>query len=125
MEHKVRTKQQILGEIACAVQVLDDNKAEAIRVLDLRGRSSITDYLVLATGVSEPHLRALRRELDGAFKRAGIELIGQEREAASGWLVADAFEFMVHLQTAEMRDYYRLDALWKDAPAVELGGITR
>ena len=47
-----------------------------------------------------------------------MQLIGEDRSLGSGWLVVDAFDFMIHLQTSEMRDFYRLDQLWKDAEEV-------
>ena len=107
-----------LGEIRCAIAAIEDKKGEAIRVLDVRGKSSITDYIVLATGTSDPHVKALKIGLDQALKEADVQLIGQDRSLGSGWLVVDAFDFMIHLQTSEMRDFCRLDQLWKDAEEV-------
>jgi len=113
-----KTENRTLEEIRCAIAAIEDKKGEAIRVLDVRGKSSITDYLVLATGTSDPHVKALKSGLDQALKEANVQLIGQDRTLGSGWLVVDAFDFMIHLQTPEMRDFYRLDQLWKDAPEV-------
>jgi ribosome-associated protein len=113
-----KTEQRTLKEIRCAIAAIEDKKGEAIRVLDVRGKSTITDYLILATGTSDPHVKALKSGLDQALKAAKVQLIGQDRTLGSGWLVVDAFDFMIHLQTAEMRDFYRLDQLWKDAPEV-------
>lgn len=111
---------QTLTEMRCALAAIEDKKGEAVKVLDVRGKSSITDYLILATATSEPHVKALKNGLDTALKEAGVQLIGQDREVGSGWLVVDAFDFMVHLQTGEMRDYYKLDQLWSDAPVLTL-----
>ncbi|HUJ43464.1 MAG TPA: ribosome silencing factor [Opitutaceae bacterium] len=97
------------------VRALDDKKAEDLQVLDVRDQSSITDYLVLATGTSEPHLRALRTELEKALEGARVPIIGVETTPGSGWTVFDAFEIMVHLFTAENRAKYRLELLWRDA----------
>jgi ribosome-associated protein len=113
-------KTNTLDEIRLAVTAIDDKKGESIRVLDVRGKSSITDYLVLATGTSDPHLKALKAALDTALKAAGVHLIGEDREVGSGWVIVDAFDFMIHLQTTEMRELYQLDRLWKDASAVTL-----
>ncbi len=110
-----KAENRTLEEIRCAITAIEDKKGEAIRVLDVRGKSSITDYLILATGTSEPHVKALKSGLDAALKDAGVQLIGEDRALGSGWLVVDAFDFMIHLQTQEMRDFYRLDQLWKDA----------
>ncbi|MFW5874342.1 MAG: ribosome silencing factor [Verrucomicrobiota bacterium] len=119
-EQKPKTSPATIDEIRCAVRAIEDKKGEHVRVLDVRGKSSITDYLVLATATSDPHIKALKASLDGALKEAGVRLVGNERSVSSGWVVVDAFDFMVHLQTEEMRMYYRLDQLWKDAAEVEL-----
>ena len=110
-----KMEKRTLEEIHCAIAAIEEKKGEAIRVLDVRGKSSITDYIILATGTSDPHVKALKSGLDQALKEANVQLIGQDRTLGSGWLVVDAFDFMIHLQTSEMRDFYRLDQLWKDA----------
>lgn len=117
-KEKSKTEKRTLEEIRCAIAAIKDKKGEAIRVLDVRGKSSITDYIVLATGTSDPHVKALKSGLDQALNEANVQLIGQDRTLGSGWLVVDAFDFMIHLQTSEMRDFYRLDQLWKDAAKV-------
>ena len=109
-----------LNEIRCAVAAIEDKKGESIRVLDVRDISSITDYMVIATGTSNPHIKAIKIALDEALKKAGVVLLGENREIESGWIVVDAFHFMIHLQTEEMRDFYRLEQLWKDAEVVEI-----
>ena len=103
--------------------VLDDRKAEELVILDLRKLSSITDFFVIATATSDPHMRAMRNELDRAFKEKKVQLIGVDAEAGSGWTVVDAFDVMVHLFTSENRDHYRLENLWKDAPIVGLDDL--
>jgi ribosome-associated protein len=102
---------------------LDDKKAEDLRVLDVRAQSSITDFLVLATGTSEPHLRALRLELERVLDGAKVPIVGVENTEGSGWAVFDAFEVMVHLFTAESRTRYRLELLWKDAIDVPIANL--
>jgi ribosome-associated protein len=109
-----------IEEMRCALAAIEDKKGESVRVLDVRGKSSITDFLILATGNSDPHVKALKSGLDAAMKAAHVQLIGEDRALGSGWLVVDAFDFMIHLQTQEMRDFYRLDKLWKDAPELTL-----
>jgi len=98
--------------------VLEDRKAEDPVILDLRELSSITDFFIIATATSDPHLRAIRNELDRALKKARVQLIGVDAEAGSGWTVIDAFDVMVHLFTGDTRQHYRLESLWKDAPVV-------
>jgi ribosome-associated protein len=114
-----KTHQTTREQVQIALRAIEDKKGSAIRVLDVRGKSSITDYLILATGSSNPHLKAMKTGLDEAFKNAGVQLIGANREVDSGWLVVDAFDFMVHLQTEELRATYQLDQLWGDAADVQ------
>lgn len=103
------------------VRCLDDKKAEDLRVLKVGAQSSITDYLVLATGTSEPHLRALRVELEKVIDQRKAPIAGMDSgEPGSGWTVVDAYQVMVHLFTSEKREQYRLENLWKDAQDVSL-----
>jgi len=106
--------------LALIVQALDAKKAEDLRVLDVSKLSSITDYLVLATGTSEPHLRALRIEVERVLDEQKAKILGVDTTKSSGWAVVDAFELMVHLFTPENREKYRMELLWKDADEVQL-----
>jgi ribosome-associated protein len=100
-----------------------EKKAENLRVLEVGDESSITDYLVLATGTSEPHLRALRGELEQALKASRTRLVGVDSAELSGWTVVDAFDVMVHLFTPEQREHYGLENLWKDAREVSVASL--
>jgi len=108
-----------MEEIRLCCRALENKKAEGLKVLNVEGLSSITDTMILATGTSEPHLRALRNELEKILKEARVQVIGEERDSHTGWIVLDAFDFMIHLFTREKRDFYRLDTLWKDAEEIE------
>ena len=88
-----------LAKICCSA--LAEKKAEDLRVLDVSAQSSLTDYLVLATGSSEPHLRALALELKHTLYAANTRIVGTETREESGWTVVDAFDVMVHLFTPE------------------------
>ncbi len=106
------------------VRVLDDKKAADLRVLRVSAQSSITDYLVLATGTSEPHLRALRVELEKVLDGRKARIAGMDTgEPGSGWTVVDAYQVMIHLFTQEKRDEYRLENLWKDAEELSVSGL--
>ena len=70
----------------CGIRYRRQKKGEALRILDVRGKSSITDYLILVTGTSDAHLKALKAALDNALKTANIQLIGEDRTlVAVGW----------------------------------------
>ena len=107
------------------VLALDAKKAEDLRVLDVSKQSSITDYLVLANGNSDPHLRALRIELEKVLDEQKVRILGMDTTQGSGWMVIDAFEVMVHLFTAENRDKYRMELLWKDATTVPVSTLLK
>jgi ribosome-associated protein len=104
--------------LVAAVRALDDKKAEDIRVLRLGSLSSIADYYVLATGTSDPHLRALRVELDRVLADTQSPVRGIEAQRESGWVVVDAFDMIFHLFRPETRGAFRLEALWKDAEVI-------
>ncbi len=105
------------------VRALDGKKAEDLRVLDVSQQSSITDYLVLATGTSDPHLRALRIELERVLDEQKAKILSVDTTKGSGWTVVDAFEVMIHLFTPENREKYRMELLWRDATEISLGKL--
>lgn len=105
-----------LALLKMLVKALDEKKAEDLRVLDVSAQSTITDYLLLATGNSEPHLRALRIEVERVLDAVRAPIGGMDGGGyGSGWTVIDAFQIMVHLFTPEQRALYALENLWKDA----------
>lgn len=116
-------KNDALELVKTCCRVLDDKKAGDVQVLDVSAQSSITDYLVLATATSEPHLRALRIELEKALDSSEVKLVGKETSQESGWLVIDAFDVMVHLFLAEKREHYGLERLWRDATEVSVSKL--
>ena len=109
-----------LDLVRLCCRALDSKKAGDLRVLDVRGQSSITDYLVIGTATSEPHVRALRIELEKALDQAKTRIIGFETAQESGWAVMDAFDVMVHIFTPERRARYSLESLWRDGREVPI-----
>lgn len=111
---------EINEEIKAVIQVVQEKKGENIRLLDVRGKSSITDFIIMVSALSEPHAKAIKSSLDKAISQRGIAVIGTDNSSESGWLVLDAFDFMVHIQTEEMRSFYGLEELWKDGVEIIL-----
>jgi ribosome-associated protein len=105
------------------VSALDAKKVDNLQVLYVGAVSSITDYLVLGTATSEPHLRALRVELEKVIDAEKAKILGMDTGQGSGWTVVDAFDVMVHLLTPENREKYRLELLWRDAETVPISSI--
>jgi ribosome-associated protein len=110
----------VLELVKLCCRALDEKKAVDLRVLDVSEQSSITDYLIVATGTSDPHLRALRVELEKAIDASHTKIVGMETVQDSGWFVVDAFDVMIHLFSPETRDRYGLENLWKDAVEVSV-----
>ncbi|MDG1702289.1 MAG: ribosome silencing factor [Opitutae bacterium] len=110
---------QVKEELKFVIEALEDKKGDNIRVFDIREQSSVTDYVILVSAISQPHAKALKINLDKMIAERGISVIGNDNESSSGWMVLDAFNFMVHIQTAEMRSLYELEELWKGAAEVD------
>jgi ribosome-associated protein len=110
---------QVKEELKFVIEALEDKKGDNIRVFDIREQSSVTDYVILVSAISQPHAKALKINLDKMIAERGISVIGNDNESSSGWMVLDAFNFMVHIQTAEMRSLYELEELWKGAVEVD------
>ena len=107
-------KPQSLNLVKLCCRSLDEKKAGDLRIIDVRSLSSITDFLIIATATSEPHIRALRVELEKVLDASKTHIVGFETRPESGWIVIDAFDVMVHIFTEEKRDSYRLETLWRD-----------
>ena len=100
---------------------LDAKKGENIVVLRIADVSSVADYMVLCSGLNNPHLRALGDEVAKQLRQDVPPVAAHRRagSADSGWIVLDYVDVVVHLFTPQMRGYYALEQLWKDAPVVK------
>ena len=110
-----KEKKELIKNLKVSCDALLDKKAEDIRLLYFGEKSSLTDCFVIATGNSNPHLKALRDNVEKTLKEKGIELFSKDRFQPSGWLVIDAIDFVVHLFSQEQRENYAIEQLWKDA----------
>ena len=99
---------------------LIDKKAEDLKLLYFGEKSPLTDCFIIATGTSDPHLKALRDNLEKTLKEHSVETLSKERFKPGGWLILDAIDFVVHLFSKEQRENYALEHLWKDAEEVSL-----
>lgn len=108
--------------MACARAAID-TKASDIRLYDLRDSSSVTNYVLICTGLSIPHLRSVLRDIDkSVHEQTGIEPVYLEDKPNTLWSVMDYIDVMVHIMGEDAREFYQLDRLWKDAPQIELEG---
>ena len=101
-------------------ELADDKKAEDIVVLDVRKVSTVTDYFVIATGTSEPHLRAIMNEIsEGLHEQCALKPHAVDGSLQTAWLVLDYFDVIVHIMRPEVRQRYDLEGLWNDAAPVK------
>ncbi|AAP96730.1 ribosome silencing factor RsfS [[Haemophilus] ducreyi] len=92
---------------------LDDLKAQDILAIDVRGKSSITDTMIIATGTSVRHVASTAERLITEAKKAGVQVLGEEGRAVADWVVVDFGQAIVHLLQADARELYQLEKLWR------------
>ncbi len=97
-----------------------DLKAEDVMILDVRGRTSYADYLVLGTGTSDRHVQAVAENCEAELKRGGHTIIGSEGVREGQWALIDAGSVIVHIFHPYTRDLYDLETLWEDAPRIRV-----
>jgi len=102
-------------------ELADNKKAENIVILELLELSSVTDYFVICTGTSEPHLRAIVDEITGKLREEhALRPRAMDGALQTAWVVLDFFDVIVHVMRADVREHYDLEGLWGDAPRVRL-----
>lgn len=101
-------------------ELAENRKGENIVVLDVSKVSSITDYFVIVTGTSEPHLRAIYDEITEKLKEdEGLTPKTQDGSVSGAWIVLDFFDVIVHIMRPDVRELYKLEDLWGDVPRVD------
>ena len=97
----------------------DNRKAENVVILDVRELSSVTDYFVICSGTSEPHLRASSDEIvEKLHDNEKLRPRAVDGTLQTAWLVLDYFDVIVHVMRRDVRERYDLEGLWGDAPRV-------
>ena len=94
--------------------ILDSKKAANIAVISVAGRSDITDYLVLATGTSAPHVKALADELEYKLSLRDVHPLHADGVGTRSWQIVDYGTVMVHVFDRESREFFNLDKLYKE-----------
>ena len=102
-----------------AARLMADYRCEDVLLLDLRGLSEVTHFIVLATGSSDRQLKSVARYLGELAGEHGMERIGTDRDEASKWVVLDYIDVMIHLFEPATRAHYDLEMLWGDARRVD------
>ena len=94
------------------IDALEDVKGVDLKVLDVRHSTSITDIMVIVSGTSSRHVRALADNLVRESKKAGVHPIGIEGEREGEWILVDLGDVVVHVMQPSVREFYDLEKLW-------------
>ncbi len=95
-------------------KILDDNKAQNIACIDLKNKSYIADYMIIASGTSSRHLQSLSENLVSQLKKLGINNCHIEGRDSSDWKLVDAQDIIVHIFHPEKREFYDLENMWSE-----------
>lgn len=98
---------------------LDDMKAVNVKVLDVRKITDVADYMVLASGNSDRHVRSIADRVAEAAKSGGFRPLGMEGQRDGEWVLLDLNDVIVHVMLPRVREFYGLESLWEVAPARE------
>lgn len=93
-------------------EVLDQHKGENITILDVEGKTSVTDYMAIVTSTSERHAKALSNYVLEKVKQHGFTPLGVEGQQGSDWVLLDLGDVVLHIMTAKAREFYQLEKLW-------------
>jgi ribosome-associated protein len=99
------------------LDTLDDMKAKDVQVLDVRGKTSVTDFMIVASGTSDRHVKAVAETVAFRAKEAGETPLGTEGVSEGEWALVDLNSVVVHVMLPKVRDFYALERLWSATEA--------
>jgi ribosome-associated protein len=104
------------------VTALEDIKAQDVSVIDVRDRTSVTDFMVLASGTSSRHVKSLADSVVSEAKDQGVRANNVEGDGGSDWILVDLGDVVVHVMMPATREFYDLERFWRDAPDLGAAG---
>lgn len=96
-------------------KAIEDKKGRDIRLFDVRKISTVTDYYIVVSASSAPHLRAIADEIQYSLKKEGTNAYRRSGDPESGWVVVDFFDVVIHIFEDQKRQYYAIEELWAGA----------
>ncbi|MCJ8299251.1 MAG: ribosome silencing factor [Pseudomonadales bacterium] len=99
--------------IELVVASLEELKARDIEIIDVQGKSSVTDFMVVCSGTSKRHVMSIAGNVEDQLKQQAIMPIGSEGQHVGDWAIVDLSDVVVHILTAEARELYDLEKLWR------------
>lgn len=104
------------------INALDNVKAQDVSVIDVRDRTSVTDYMILASGTSNRHVKSLAESVVADIRENGVKAPAVEGGTVSDWILVDLGDIVVHVMMPATREFYDLERLWRDAPSIGVAG---
>lgn len=105
------------------VRILDDKKAEDIRVIKVSELTILGDYFIIADGSNKTHVKSLVDEVEFQTKQEGRNPVRIEKDTSANWIVLDYNDVVVHIFYKETREYYDLERLWADGEQLSVEEI--
>ncbi|PID44628.1 MAG: ribosome silencing factor [Proteobacteria bacterium] len=108
---------------AVILDALNDLKGKDISVIDVRDKTSVTDYMIIASGTSKRHIASLAQNVITEAKEKGVPPTGSEGAGGSDWILVDLGDIVVHVMMPAAREFYDLERFWRDAPEADVISI--
>ncbi len=107
------------------VKILDERKAMDLKAIGIKDISVLADYFVFSTGTSSTHVKSLAEEVEFKLKQLGVSPEHVDGYRSNSWVLLDYGNVMVHIFTADAREFYNLDRLWQDAEKIDISDIVK
>jgi ribosome-associated protein len=115
-----KKQNKLPADLTRAIELIIDRKGQDLLLLDLRGLSNSTDYFLIVTGTSDTHVRAIADHILDELKKEGMKPDHIEGLRTGRWVLVDFIDFVIHVFHPTAREFYQLERLWGDAPAVPI-----
>lgn len=112
-----------LEKVRNIVKILDNKKAEDIIVIDTKDLTVVSDYFIIASGTSNTHVSALSDEVNDEMKKQYNVEVDHIEGRATGWILLDYNDVLVHIFQPQSREYYNIERLWNDADRLDISDI--
>ncbi len=96
------------------IEALEDVKAQDVRCIDIKDISDFADFMIVASGTSDTHVKALAREASDKLRRLGVKPLNEDGADVGEWVLVDFGDVVLHVMRPEVREYYDLEKLWDE-----------